>query len=88
MAAKEKAPLTAKDLPDAPMGRPTDPRCICYFGVVCEDHHDKPWEHDNCGGAGDPCPRPDCPYSDDPDAVFATVHCRVQPGKKKAPVKN
>jgi hypothetical protein len=33
MAAKEKAPLTAKDLPDAPMGLPTDPRCICYFGV-------------------------------------------------------
>jgi hypothetical protein len=56
--------LTAKDWPDAPMGQQTDPRYICWFGYVCEDHLDKPWEHDGCGGAGDPCPRPDCPYPD------------------------
>ena len=24
---------------------------------VCEDHPDKPWEHDDCGGAGLPCVR-------------------------------
>lgn len=25
-------------------------------GWVCEDHPDKPMEHDSCGGAGAPCP--------------------------------
>jgi hypothetical protein len=25
------------------------------FGWVCEDHSDKPWEHDDCGGAGAAC---------------------------------
>jgi hypothetical protein len=38
-ARKKKAP-TRKD---APLGQPTDPRCICHFGIVCELHHDKPW---------------------------------------------
>src|SRR5262245_62339909 len=66
MSAKEKPPLTAKDWPDAPEGIATDQRCVCFFGVVCEDHPDKPWEHDNCHAAGDPCPRPECPYKDDP----------------------
>jgi hypothetical protein len=33
MAAKEKAPLTAKDLPDAPMGRPT--RDVSVILVWC-----------------------------------------------------
>jgi hypothetical protein len=29
---------------------------ICFgSGRVCEDHPDKPWEHDGCGGAGGPC---------------------------------
>ena len=40
---KTKPPLTAKDWPDAPMGQATDPRCICWFGYVCEEHHDKTW---------------------------------------------
>jgi hypothetical protein len=86
-AAKGKPPLTAKDLPDAPLGKPTDSRCSCYFGVVCEDHHDKPWEHDDCHGAGDPCPRRNCPYRNNPDAVFAMIHCELRPGKRKPPVR-
>lgn len=24
-------------------------------GWVCEEHTDKPWGHDGCGGAGVPC---------------------------------
>jgi hypothetical protein len=24
-------------------------------GWVCEDHPDRPWEHDGCEGAGAPC---------------------------------
>lgn len=24
-------------------------------GWVCEEHPDKPWEHDGCGGAGGRC---------------------------------
>lgn len=24
-------------------------------GWVCENHPDLPWQHDGCGGAGDPC---------------------------------
>ena len=39
----------------------TDSRCICWFGYVCEDHPDKPWEHDDCHAARDPCTRPDFP---------------------------
>jgi hypothetical protein len=39
---KKKPPLTAKDLPDAPIGQATDPQCVCFFGWVCEEHHDKP----------------------------------------------
>src|SRR5215470_2180381 len=84
---KEGPPLTAKDWPDAPEGIATDSRCICWFGYVCEDHPNKPWEHNDCHAAGDPCPRPDCPYKDNSDAIFATVHCQVQPGKKKPPVR-
>jgi hypothetical protein len=30
------------------------PVCLGARGV-CEDHPDKPWEHDGCGGAGAPC---------------------------------
>ena len=32
-------------------------RCpVCLgSGWVCEDHPDKPWEHEGCGGAGAPC---------------------------------
>jgi hypothetical protein len=63
--AKTKKALTAKDFPDALIGRPTDPRCVCFFGWVCELHHDKTWEHDDCGEAGDPCPREDCRYYSD-----------------------
>jgi hypothetical protein len=29
---------------------------ICAgMGWVCEEHPDKPWEHDGCGAAGAPC---------------------------------
>jgi hypothetical protein len=29
---------------------------ICSgMGFVCEDHRDKPFEHDGCNGAGSPC---------------------------------
>lgn len=27
------------------------------LGWVCETHNDKPFEHDDCGGDGYPCPR-------------------------------
>jgi hypothetical protein len=30
-AKSKKAPLTAKDFPDAPIGQPTDPRCVCFL---------------------------------------------------------
>jgi hypothetical protein len=83
-AAKGKPLLTAKNWPDAPEGIPTDPRCVCWFGTVCEDHHDKPWEHDDCHGAGDPCPRRNCPYRDDRHSVSAMAYRHVQPGKKAA----
>jgi hypothetical protein len=35
----------------------TCPRCeqSAEPGWVCEDHPDKPWQHDGCGGAGAPC---------------------------------
>jgi hypothetical protein len=34
-----------------------DQTCPVCLGArwVCEDHRDKPWEHDGCGGAGAPC---------------------------------
>jgi hypothetical protein len=39
------------------MGIPQRSNCpICDgSGWVCEDHPDKPWQHDACGGAGSPC---------------------------------
>ena len=83
-AKKEGPPLTAKDWPDAPEGIATDPRCVCWFGTVCEDYPDKPWEHDDCHAAGDLCPRTECPYKNDPDAIFASVHCQVKPPEKAA----
>ena len=48
------------------------PECFCNHGWVCEEHPDKPWDHDNCGGAGQPCKNPDC--RKDPDTIFAAVH--------------
>jgi hypothetical protein len=32
------------------------------------------------------CRRRNCPYRDDPDAIFAMIHCELQPGKRKPPV--
>jgi hypothetical protein len=34
--------------------------CSCAEGWVCEDHPDRPWQHDRCGGAGMLCQNPDC----------------------------
>jgi hypothetical protein len=47
--------------------------CACNHGWVCEDHQDKPWEHDGCGGAGDRCQNPDCDKG--PDSMFVEM-CR------------
>jgi hypothetical protein len=34
----------------------TTPCPVCLGARwVCEDHLDKPWEHDGCGGAGAAC---------------------------------
>lgn len=38
---------------------------------VCEEHHDKPFEHDDCGGAGDPCP--ECNDPDNPEMPPGTI---------------
>jgi hypothetical protein len=35
-------------------------RCHCRDGWICEDHPDRPWQHDGCKGAGDLCRNPDC----------------------------
>ena len=32
-------------------------KCNCWRGWVCENHHNKPFDHgEGCGGAGDRCP--------------------------------
>src|SRR4029453_1555763 len=59
--------------------------CSCYRGWVCEDHPDQPWEHDGCGAAGELCKNPNC--NKDPDSVFVSIHCRIQPGRGKPPIR-
>src|SRR5215831_908732 len=40
---RPKRELTAaQDFPVA-TGQATHPECICWFGWVCEDHHNQPW---------------------------------------------
>jgi hypothetical protein len=60
--AKREKELTRQDFPVA-TGQATHPKCICWFGWVCEYHRNQPWEHDGCGGAGAPCRRKNCPYN-------------------------
>lgn len=36
--------------------------CRCNEGWVCEDHFDKPRNHDGCEGAGTKCDNPSCPW--------------------------
>jgi len=49
--------------------------CSCNHGWVCEEHSDQPWEHDNCGGAGERCKNPNC--TKDPDSIIAKVQCSL-----------
>jgi hypothetical protein len=63
--------------------RPT--KCACLKGWICEDHPNKPWGHRGCGAAGELCKNPNC--DKDPDSIFLSVHCRVQPGRGKPPVR-
>jgi hypothetical protein len=51
-------------------------QCPCNHGWVCEDHPDKPWEHDGCGRAGDWCQNPDC--DKDPDSIFVEMCCSAE----------
>lgn len=39
------------------------PKCRGYAGWICERHPDKPFMHDDCGGAGMPCDEPGCEHS-------------------------
>ena len=34
----------------------------CDDGWICEEHPERPWPHDDCGGPGMPCDVPTCPY--------------------------
>jgi hypothetical protein len=34
----------------------------CAGGTVCEEHPDRPWEHDGCGAAGMPCENAACEF--------------------------
>jgi hypothetical protein len=60
-------------------------KCWCFYGWVCEEHPDKAWRHDQCVAAGDLCKNPQCKKI--PDTIFLSVHYRVQPGKRKPPVR-
>jgi len=52
---------------------------------VCEDHPNKPWNHRGCEAAGELCKNPRC--DKDPDSIFLSVHCQVQPGRRQPPVR-
>jgi hypothetical protein len=50
------------------------------LGWVCEDHPDKPMEHDDCGGAGARCV---CnPFG---EVDWAEVYCEVTPDDPPLP---
>jgi hypothetical protein len=65
--------------------KPKPTTCSCFDGWVCEDHPNQPWGHEGCGAAGELYRNPDC--DKDPDSIFLTVHCGVQPGRKKPPIR-
>jgi hypothetical protein len=60
-------------------------KCPCLNGWVCEDHPNKPWNHKGCGAAGELCKNPQC--KKDPDSIFLSIDCEVQPGRRKPPVR-
>jgi hypothetical protein len=60
-------------------------KCPCLKGWVCEDHPNQPWNHRGCGAAGELCKNPRC--DKDSDFIFLTINCRVQPGRRKPPVR-
>ena len=60
-------------------------KCPCFKGWVCEDHPNQSWGHKSCGGAGELCRNPQC--DKDPDSIFLSVHCQVQPGRRKPPIR-
>src|SRR5262245_21487389 len=51
---------------------------LCVCKIPC--HADKPWGHKGCSAAEDLCKNPQC--NKDPDFLFLSVHCQVQPGRK------
>jgi hypothetical protein len=60
-------------------------KCPCLKGWVCEDHPNQPWKHRGCEAAGELCKNPRC--NKDPDSIFLTINCRVQPGRRKPAVR-
>lgn len=61
----EGAIVHVRLLPDVRLSSPartdvTAVACACDEGWVCEDHPDRPLNHDGCGGAGRKCDNPDC----------------------------
>src|SRR6266481_7453407 len=58
-------------------------KCLCYKGWVCENHPNQPWGHSGCEAAGDLCTNPQC--DKDLDSIFLSA--RVQPGRRKPPVR-
>lgn len=64
-ATKVEGSLEVRDVPEtdaeleasstSSFQRPSAVCCCLGARWVCEDHRDKPWEHDGCGGAGAPC---------------------------------
>ena len=60
-------------------------KCPCFKGWVCEDHPNQPWGHKGCEASGELCRNPQC--HKDPDSIFLSVHCQVQPGRRKPAVR-
>jgi hypothetical protein len=60
-------------------------KCSCLNGWVCEDHPNQPWGHRGCQAAGELCTNPQC--NKDPDSIFLSVDCQLQPGRTKPPVR-
>jgi hypothetical protein len=53
---------------------PVTPDCRLCLGErwLCEAHPDRPWPHDDCPGAGDPCHL--CNSGEPPDFPIEHVH--------------
>src|SRR4030095_1734449 len=60
--------------------RAKKPTKCCLKGWVCEDHPNQPWNHRGCKAAGELCKNPQC--NKDPDSIFLSADCRVQPGRR------